>query len=69
MDPALILILGFLLAVVALRTVLSLKKKYRINPDPDEPEAPTGPEPDTPQARLSYGAARYRTRKDREQPK
>ncbi|MCO6382283.1 hypothetical protein [Oceanicola sp. 502str15] len=61
MDPGLLLILGFLVAILAVRAAFGVRKKYRINPDP-EPEAPEAVEAPPQKRRASYGAARARTR-------
>ena len=66
MDPGLILLLGFLLAVIVARAVFSYRKSrastYRFKPDPDAPEPPSEA---SPRPRASYGAARSRTRNRR----
>ncbi|MGR3794984.1 hypothetical protein [Vannielia sp. SX4] len=66
MDPGLIVIVGFLVAAFALRAGFTARKNYRINPDPDKPEAPEEPQPDRKPRRASYGAARARTRNRQE---
>ncbi|QDC09926.1 hypothetical protein FHY55_12025 [Oceanicola sp. D3] len=61
MDPGLILISGFLVAILAYRAIFASRKKHRINPDP-EPDAPDTPAEPARKRRASYGAARSRTR-------
>lgn len=61
MDPGLILLVGFLVAVFALRAGFTARKKYRINPNPEPEPEDTPAEPPT-RRRASYGAARSRTR-------
>ncbi|MDF1873440.1 hypothetical protein [Vannielia sp.] len=77
MDPGLILIAGFILAVVMYRAmsrggaIWKNRTNTWVKPEADpEPPAPKAPPPEaanpaTPR-RASYGAARYRTRKRKE---